>query len=532
VELNPNPSYDLVIYGSSGAGFSAAVQAARDGLNVVLLEPGPRPGGMTTNGLGATDIGNRRTIGGIAREFYQRIYAHYKESGVWRYESRSEYMPKHPFCIDEEAGLHFFFEPSAALSVMTDMLREANVEVQVNSPLDRTRPAEMRDSRLVAIHLKDGRRIAGSYFMDATYEGDLMALAAVPFTIGRESNSEFGERLNGFRPHPVGETGHVDPHVAPGDPASGLLPGIEPDPCIAAGAGDQRLQAYNFRLCLTDVADNRIPIEKPSNFDPLLYETLARHLLHKGDDCPHFPYFKRTPLPNRKTDSNNFGTFSTDVVGMSHEWPLASDEERRHIWLIHRDYTQGLLWFLGNDTRFPASWRSMVRLWGLAADEFSRTQNWPPQLYVREARRMRADYTVTELNCTRAVVAPDSVALGSYAMDSHQVSRFIDKDGKLRLDGGFWQSCAPYPISYRAIIPPRGSCRNLVVPVCLSATHAAYGSIRMEPVFMMLGQAGALAVSLAAQSGQPLQGIDYAELKAGLLVNGAVLTPLEETLAQ
>lgn len=523
VDFKTDQVYDVVVYGSTGAGFGAALQAARAGLSTILIEPGPRLGGMTTGGLGATDIGNSRTIGGIGREFYARIYAHYLDPQNWTNESREEYFPKHPDNIEEAAGLQFFFEPSVALRIMTEMLEEHKVPILKMAPLDREARLERDGRRILSIPLKAGKRIAGRMFLDASYEGDLMAMAEVPFCLGREANDQFGETLNGFRPHPASETEHISPFLIPDDPASGLLPGIDPLPDAQPGDGDQRIQAYNFRLCLTDIPANRIPISRPERYDPLLFEPLARHLLAKGIACPFFPFFKRTPLPNRKTDSNNFGLFSTDFVGMSHGWPTGSDADREQIWQAHRNYTEGLLWFLGNDPRFPESWRQAVRRWGYARDEFTETGNWPAQLYVREARRLRADYVVTEADCRGLRVAGDPVALGSYAMDSHQVSRFVDAQGRLRIEGGFWKTCAPYPISYRAIVPEKGSCPNLVVPVCVSSTHAAYGSIRMEPVFMMLGQAGAIAAGIALREGTSLQEIDYCTLECDLMSAGAVL---------
>ncbi|MDP0499863.1 MAG: FAD-dependent oxidoreductase [Verrucomicrobiota bacterium JB022] len=521
--------YDVVVYGSCGAGFAAAVQAGRDGLKVLLIEPGPRIGGMTTNGLGATDIGSPRAIGGMAREFYERIFEHYEAPGSWWFESREEYLPKHPLSVKDDDRMHFFFEPSVALAMVTQMLEEAGVEVITGVGLDRTASLQFEGSAIRAIPLKGGTVVSGRFFVDASYEGDLMAMADVPYIVGREGNQQFGESLNGFRPQPVEDTAHVDPFRVIGNPSSGLLPGIEEAPDLSAGQGDSRVQAYNFRLCLTDVRDNFVAIEPPADFDPAGHEVVIRHLLAKGD-CATFPFFKRTPMPNRKTDSNNHGAFSTDFVGGSHAWAEATDEERCALWQQHKDYMLGLLWSLGHDPRIPEAQRAEVRRWGLARDEFAETDNWPPQLYVREARRMVGDYVVSENDCRGTSFAPDSVALGSYAMDSHQVSRFVDQEGRLRMEGGFWKSCQPYAISYRAIIPPKGSCPNLAVPVCLSATHAAYGSIRMEPVFIMLGQAAAAAILLALEESAALQDLDYMRLRARLEDLGAMLNAPQVSL--
>lgn len=514
----------MVVYGSSGAGIAAAVQAARDGFKTILVEPGIRIGGMTTGGLGATDIGDQATIGGFAKEFYQHIYQYYKNPSVWKYETRDIFSPKHRDSIYEENSFHFFFEPSVALKIATDFLEASGVTVLTKSSLNREATLRVDHNRISGIPLKEGGIIWGKYFVDASYEGDLMGMAGIPYFLGRENNRSYGETLNGYLPHPVKETQHLDPFVVPGVPASGLLPGVDSCRQLSTGEGDRRIQAYNFRLCLTDVEENRIPIECPENYNPLHYELLARHMLCRSDRCQNFPFFKRTPVPNRKTDSNNLGMFSTDYVGKSHEWPTANDARRAELWQEHRDYTMGLLWFLGHDSRFPESWKEEVRQWGLAKDEFRESNSWPSQLYVREARRMKSDYVVTENDCFGKVVAKDPVAMGSYALDSHQVTRFVDDERRFRAEGGFWKKCKAYPISYRSIIPPQGYCPNLVVPVCLSATHAAFGSIRMEPVFMMLGQAAAAAIRVANNSGASLQDIDYTQLKHHLRTQGAILS--------
>jgi hypothetical protein len=514
--------WDVVVFGSSGAGLAAAVQAGRSGLSVLLLEPGIRIGGMTTGGLGATDIGEASTIGGIAKEFYQRVYRHYLQPEAWRFESRATYAPKHRDSINEREQLHFFFEPSVALRIATQLLAEAGVVWRTNCPMDRVRPPLFINQNLAGLYLASGQLIRGRYFIDASYEGDLMAHAGVPYVVGREGNHEFDESLNGFLPQAEADTAHLDPYLRAGDATSGLLPGIVPDPQRETGSADQWVQAYNFRFCLTNIAANRIAISRPADYNPLYYELLLRHIRSTHQRCRNFPFFKTTPIPNCKTDSNNLGNLSTDFVGHSHEWAEASDERRAAIWQQHCDYTLGMLWFLQNDPRVPAAWRREISQWGLAADEFTESGNWPSQLYVREARRMRSDYVVTEQDCLGLRDPHDPVAMGSYAMDSHQVSRYVDDQGRLRFEGGFWKTCRPYPISLRAILPPRGSCPNLAVPVCLSATHAAFGSMRMEPVFMMLGQAAALAAQIALRTASSLQDVPAAELAHQLVAHGAV----------
>ncbi|HRJ73568.1 MAG TPA: FAD-dependent oxidoreductase, partial [Terrimicrobiaceae bacterium] len=289
------------------------------------------------------------------------------------------------------------------------------------------------------------------------------------------------------------------------------------------GAGDHRVQAYNFRMCLTDDPANRAVVTKPDGYDPLQYETVLRHLLAHPQARLGEILFTLVPMPNRKTDSNNKNLFSTDFVGASHAWPEASYEERARIWQAHRTYQQGLLWFLANDPRVPETLRAEVAEWGLARDEFADNGNWPYQLYVREARRMVADYVVTEHDTVGRHRAPDPVALASYGMDSHLVSLFVDDQHRLRLEGAFFKSVKPYPVSYRAVVPKKSECTNLLVPVCVSASHAAYGSMRMEPVFMMLGQAAATAAALAVQSPSAVQDVPYESLRDHLRRDGMVL---------
>ncbi|MEX2382503.1 MAG: FAD-dependent oxidoreductase, partial [Opitutales bacterium] len=523
-ETPPDPMrkvYDCVIYGVTCAGIAAAVHAARSGLEVILLEPSSRLGGVTASGLGASDIGEPASLGGLAAEFYRRVDRYYRRADSWRFETREEYVPKHPLNVDEKRDYHFFFEPRVALAIFKEMLAEETVEVRMRERLRRRGGISRDKGRIRQILLESGRVIEGRYFVDATYEGDLMAAAGVSFLVGRESCADFGEEFNGIRPIATAEF-DVDPFVAPGDPSSGLLPGLRSGRPGPRGAGDDRLQAYNFRLCLTDVSENSIPIEKPLHYDPLNYELLVRHINSKPHLRPGASLFKLTPMPNRKTDSNNHGFFSTDYVGQSHAWPEAEYAERERLWEAHRNYTQGFFWFLGNDRRAPEEIRREVLRWGLAADEFEENDHWPPQLYVREARRMRGEYTVDEHDCRGARRADDPIAYGSYAMDSHEVSRFVDEEGILRIEGAFWLGIKPYPISYRAILPRMSECENLLVPICLSATHAAYGSIRMEPVFMMLGQAAAVAVGIALKDNLPVQKISYPALSAVLEREGSV----------
>lgn len=514
-------AYDIVVYGGTSSGVMAAVQARRMGKTVVLIEPGKHLGGMAASGLGLTDIGRKALIGGLAREFYQRAYCYYQESDAWRYETREEYSPKHSDTYDELNKAQFFMEPSVAEKLFDELVVESGVTVVREQRLNRQSGVKKEGTRIVAIELENGDRFAGRMFIDATYEGDLMAASGVSYIVGREPNQRYRETLNGIR---YLDAEKVDPYVVQGQMNSGLLPGIANAPPGREGDGDERVQPYNFRVCLTDVAENRVPIERPENYDPLLYELSARDFEFRPDHFPGRSLLKLSPMPNRKTDSNNHSRFSTDFVGQSYDWPEASYAKREEIWRKHRDYTLGYFWFLGNDPRVPEKVREETRRWGLPKDEFQDSGHWPWQIYVREARRLVGAYVVTEHDCTGGVEANDPVAMGSYHMDSHQVSRYVDSEGKLHVEGGFFQPVGPFGVSYRAIVPKAGECDNLFVTVALSASHVAYGSVRMEPVFMILGQSAGTAAAHAIDQKVAVQAVNYHGLRAQLLREGQVLS--------
>lgn len=436
--------HDLVVYGGNAAGVAAAVQASRLGASVVLLEPGPALGGLTTGGLGATDVGDKRVVGGLAREFYQRVHDHYLQPSAWSRETRSDYLPRHPLNVTEATRQHWFFEPRVATAVIDALVREAAVTVHLRARLDRSRRVERSGARLTSITLVDGRVFRGRSFIDATYEGDLLAAAGVSYTIGREANALHGESLNGIRFLAPEQTAGIDPYVRAGDPSSGLLPRVAPRAPGREGDADPGVQAYNFRLCLTDVPENRVPIERPRSYDPLQYELILRSISGRPV-TPGPQLFTLTPMPNRKTDTNNRGMFSTDYVGRSTGWAEASDEERGKLWLEHQEYTQGLFWFLAHDPRVPDPVRREVGRWGLAKDEFTAFGHWPFQLYVREARRMRGEYVITELDARRRTTVPDPVAFASYALDSHAVGYFVDAEGRLRVEGAFLENIRAFP---------------------------------------------------------------------------------------
>jgi hypothetical protein len=514
--------FDVAVYGGTSAGVVAAVQAARMGKSVVLIEPGRHLGGLSSGGLGATDIGNKNAIGGLAREFYHRVYLHYIKADSWKYEKREQYR-RDPNIWHGGAQLWdqeqawWMFEPHVAEAIFKEMIRDAKVPVVFGERLDLQAGVLKEGTRITAIKMESGRVFHGRMFIDATYEGDLMAKADVSFTVGREGNSEYAETLNGVQTRRA--VSHqfvkcVDPYVRPGDPSSGLLVGVAADGPGIEGDGDKRVQAYCFRMCLTDVPENKILFPKPANYDELRYYEADY------DGVPWLP----TMMPNRKTDTNNKDGFSTDDIGANYDYPEADYERRKAIVAEHESYQKGLMWTLANHPRIPEKIRRQVSRWGLARDEFTDNNNWPRQLYVREARRMVGDYVMTEHHCRGKEVAADSVGLGAYGMDSHNVQRYVDANGCARNEGDVQVGVAgPYPISYRSLVPKKGECSNLLVPVCLSSSHIAYGSIRMEPVFMVLGQSAATAACLAIDDNVPIQTIDYAELRAALIKNGQVL---------
>jgi len=510
--------YDIVVYGGTSGGVIAAVQAKRMGKTVVLIEPTKFLGGLTTGGLGATDIGNKRAIGGLSREFYQRIHQYYLMPERWTRETRDDYFAKRA----KNEDTMWTFEPSAASKVFETMIAEAKVPVVFGERLELKKGVVKEGAKIVRIVMESGRSFEASMFIDATYEGDLMAKAGVRYHIGRESNATYGETINGLQLR--GAVSHqfskqVDVYVRPGDPASGLLPGVTSMPEGKDGDADHRIQAYNFRLCTTDDPANRLPWPKPENYDERVYELLLRNFEAGDVRIPWSPSW----MPNRKTDTNNNFAFSTDNIGKNYDYPDGDYLTREKIWKEHESYTQGLMWTLASHPRVPASIREVFNRIALAKDEFADNHQWPRQLYVREARRMISEYVMSEKNCKRIDVVPDSVGMGAYNMDSHNTQRYVTEQGFARNEGDIQISTRPYPISYRSIRPKAEECTNLLVPVCLAASHIAYGSIRMEPVFMVMGQSAATAAVQAIDEKCTVQGIDYEKLKSNLLQDGQVL---------
>ena len=534
--------YDVVIYGGTSAGVAAALQSSRMGKSVVLIEPTNRIGGLTTGGLGQTDIGNKQAIGGISREFYENIKKYYDDPENWKWEKRSDYKDGGQTRTEEGEATMWTFEPSAALAVYKSMMDKEKIKMVYNERLNRETGVKKVAGKIESITMESGKIFKGKVFLDATYEGDLMASAGVSYAVGRESNEEYGETLNGVQANSINTSltglvsrnafNHnfipgVDPYVVKGDPISGLLPNVNEKPGLE-GEGDKKIQAYCFRMCLTDHPENRISFQKPANYDEVNYELLFRNYeARKGPIREMYSYgnsllpWINSSMPNRKTDTNNKFGFSTDYIGRNYDYPEASYAEREKIIEDHRNYQMGLMWTLANHPRIPAEVREEASRWGTTKDEFERADGWQQQLYVREARRMVSDYVMTQKNCEALTVAEDAIGLAAYGMDSHNVQRYVDANGYVQNEGNVEaHGFKPYPISYGALVPKKEECQNLIVPVCVSSTHIAFGSIRMEPVFMVLGQSAATAAILAIDGDTAVQDVPYSKLKVQLLKDG------------
>jgi hypothetical protein len=530
----PQPRHDLVIYGGTSAAVMAAVQAKRQGLSVVVVSPDRHLGGLSSGGLGFTDTGNKAVIGGLAREFYHRVWRHYDQPEAWRWQDRSQYGNRGQGtpAIDGQQRTMWIFEPHVAEAIFEDLAREHDLEIHRDQWLDRDRGVRKHGDRIVSITTLDGRTFAGRtfagrMFIDATYEGDLLAAAGADYHVGREANAVYGENWNGIQTgvlhhrHHFGVLPHpISPYVIPGDPSSGVLPRISTEPPGIYGEGDHRVQAYCYRVCLTDHPDNRIPFPRPDGYDPAQYELLLR-IFEAGWRETHDKF---DPIPNQKTDTNNHGPFSTDNIGMNHDYPEATYERRREILREHESYQKGWFYFIANDPRVPAEVRERMSRWGLARDEFTDNGGWPHQIYVREARRLIGDFVMTENHLTGNIPTPDSIGMGSYTIDSHNVRRYITPEGHVQNEGDIGVPLkAPYTIAYGSLTPRRGQLDNLLVPVCVSSSHIAFGSIRMEPVFMILGQSAATAAALALELQVPVQDVPYPALRQRLLADGQIL---------
>jgi FAD dependent oxidoreductase len=494
----PSTPHDVVVYGDSSAAVAAAVQAKRQGLDVVLVNTTDFLGGMTCSGLSASDIFHRDAVGGVAREIYGRIGAHYG----------SRYVD--------------YFEPHVAQAAVDGLVKDVGVTVLMNERLDRSAGGVTKEgARLTAVRLESGKVLRARVFIDASYVGDLMAAAGVRYVVGREANSEFGERLNGAqrgdvrprRHYTQGDKDHfikdVDPYVKPGDPSSGLLPFVfAEDPVV--GEGDRRIQAFNYRLCVTTDPANRIPFAKPEGYREIDHEMLLRNF--EAGDLRLPALIHR--LPKGKSDWNSMHAVGTDYVGANWDYPEADYATRVRIERAHELYIRGHLWTLANHPRVPAPVRDKAASYGLCKDEFPARGGFSPMIYIREARRMRGAHVMTEHECLGKRDVEDPVALASFGLDSHAVRYFVTARGKVERDGVIWNvPPRPYGVSYRSLTPKREECVNLLVPVCLSATHAAHGSIRMEPVFMQLAQACAMAAGIAARENLDVQQVPYPRVR-------------------
>jgi hypothetical protein len=519
-------SADLIIYGGTSSAVTAAVEAVHSGKTVLVVSPDTHLGGLSSGGLGFTDTGDKSTIGGLSREFYHRVWLHYNDSAAWKWQKHSEFGNKGQgtVAMDGENRTMWIFEPHVAEQVFEDFVAENKITVLRNEWLDRSNGLVKENSKIVSFKTLSGKTFSGKMFIDATYEGDLMAAASVTYHVGREACSVYNETWNGVQGE-VFQHGHhfkdkIDPYKIPGKPESGLLYGISSEKIAANCTGDTKIQAYCFRLCMSSNPDNLVPFPKPENYDPANYELLGRVF-----DAGWREWFNKFDLiPNRKTDTNNHGPFSSDFIGMNYDYPEATYERRKEIIKEHEDYQKGLLYYVANDPRVPKEIHDEMQNWGLAKDEFPDNGNWSRQLYIREARRMVGIYVTSENDVLAKREVPQPVGMGSYAMDSHNVQRYVTSEGFVQDEGDIGVSPdAPYSISYGSIVPKKEECTNLLVPVCVSSSHIAYGSIRMEPVFMILGQSAAIAAVLAIDNKVGVQQVDYALLKEKLLKAGQVI---------
>ena len=520
---------DIVVYGCTSGGVTAAVQARKMGRSVVMVCPEKHLGGLTAGGLGFTDTGNKAVIGGLSREFYHRVWRHYDKPEAWRWQKREDYGNKGQgtAAIDQGLRTMWIFEPHAAEEVYEAWVKEHRIPVVRDAWLDREKGVRMENGRISSIRTLDGKTYRGRMFIDATYEGDILAAAGVDYHVGRESMQTYGEKWAGVQTGVLHHRHHfgvlnsrISPYVVPGDPSSGVLPRISREHPGEYGAGDKKVQAYCFRMCLTQVEANRVPFPKPANYDPKQYELLLRIFQAGWRET----FQKFDPIPNAKTDTNNHGPFSTDNIGRNYDYPEASYARRREIVQEHIDYQQGWLYFIANDSRVPEDVRSAMAKWGLAKDEFVDSNNWPHQIYVREARRMVGRYIMTENELLKKRPTPEPVGMGSYGIDLHNIQRYITPEGYVQNEGDIGVSTqGPYQISYGSLVPKKGQAANLLVPVAVSSSHIAYGSIRMEPVFMILGQSAATAAAMAIDGNLAVQDVPYEKLRARLLADGQVL---------
>ncbi|KJD37258.1 xanthan lyase [Tamlana sedimentorum] len=526
---NTEPEYDadVVIYGGTSAAITTAVQLKRMNKSVIIVCPETHIGGLSSSGLGFTDLGNKEVIGGISKEFYQAVYKHYQNNEAWNWQPRAEYgnEGQGTTAIDDKLKTMWTFEPHVAEEIFESMVKDNQIKVIRDKWLDRENGVQVVNGSIVSITMLSRETYKAKIFVDGTYEGDLMAAAGVNYHVGREANSVYGEQWNGVQKgifhhsHNFGEL-NISPYIIPGDSTSGVLPRISTKPPGAQGAGDKGVQAYNYRLCTTNAEGNVVPFEKPKNYDPAQYE-LLRRVFKAGRHA----MFGGGKIPNKKRDVNNVGPFSSDNIGMNYDYSEASYEKRKQILEEHINYHKGLLWFWGNDESVPEHLRKKIKKWGLAKDEFVDNNHWPYQIYVREARRMLGEYVMTDNEILGRKKVDKPIGMGSYAMDSHNVQRYITKEGFVQNEGDLGiEPEHPYQIHLGTILPKKEECKNLIVPLAVSSSHIAFGSIRMEPVFMILGQSTGTLAALALNKNVNIHDVDYQVLKEQLLKDDQVLS--------
>lgn len=517
---------DIIIYGGTSAAISAAVEAKRSGKSVIVVSPDKHLGGLSSGGLGWTDTGDKNVIGGLAREFYQRVYNHYNTDEAWKWQPKNEYgnTGQGTPAMDGENRTMWIFEPHVAENVFEDFVEEHNIRVDRDEWLDREKGVVLENGNIKSFSTLSGKTYSAKVFLDATYEGDLMAASGVSYHVGREGQDVYGEEWNGVQTgvlhHKHWFESDISPYKIPGDATSGLLPRISSEYPGNKHDGDNKIQAYCFRTCMTNHEANRVPFPKPEGYDPMQYELLARVFESGWDEW----FGKFDAIPNHKTDTNNHGPFSSDNIGMNYDYPEASYERRKEIIKEHEQYQKGLLWFVANDPRVPKEIQLEMQKWGLAKDEFVDNSNWPHQIYVREARRMVGEFVMTENELLKKSKTPNPIGIGSYTMDSHNAQRYIKPDGFVQNEGDIGvETNGPYTISYGSLVPKKNECKNLLVPVCVSSSHIAFGSIRMEPVFMILGQSAAAAAVIAIDENVAVQNVDYNQLKDVLVSKGQII---------
>lgn len=515
-------AFDVVVYGGTAGGVITAVAAAREGARVALLEPRDHLGGMVSGGLGWTDFGKKEVIGGYSLEYFERAGKRYGAPVQWH------------------------LEPHVAEDVFKELVEEAGVQVFYRHRLREKTGVEKQGARVASIAMENGATFTAQIFADATYEGDLMAQAGVSYTWGREGTDEYGESLAGVRDRTPEHQFQVQ--IRPADDDGTLLPEVSAEKKGPAGSADRKLQAYNFRVCMTKVPENRVPFPKPRSYEPARYELLARMLAEMdrlkqeaasgaAKDAPQRgdPMYRLTqpwslrdvmkpdPIPNGKTDTNNNGAFSTDFIGGNYDYPEADYATRERIWQAHIDYVQGFFYFLQNDPKVPKALRAEMAPWGLCKDEFTDTDHWPHQLYVREARRMIGEYVMSQKDIQDELTKPDVIGMGSYNSDSHNVQRIVNAAGFVENEGDMQVPVTPYQIPYRVMLPKKAQATNLLVPVCFSATHVAYSTLRMEPQYMIIGHAAGVAAHMAIEGDVPVQDIDREALTKTLRAQHAVM---------